>query len=207
MSTVIVRRAGTPRRPGAARAARSCSSPRRRYRKSVRRRLQQMLMYLPMLAPWRSAWSPSSLSGTGSGALRWVGGGAMALGMGGMVLGQMARGKGDRKLKLNGLRRDYLRYLGQVAAQGPPGRGRSSGRHWSGAGPEPGALQLADYRQRARPAVGTAAGGRRLRQRPARHRHAARSRCGWCRRRPSRSRTSTRCAPARCAGSSGPMAR
>src|SRR5215469_14185582 len=38
----------------------------------------------------------------------------MALGMGGMMLTQMGRGRGERNLKLNGLRRDYLRYLGQV---------------------------------------------------------------------------------------------
>ena len=74
--------------------------------------LQQMLTYLPMLA--MTFGMVAMMSGTGSGALRWVGGGALGLGMGGMALGQMARGRGDRKLKLNGLRRDYLRYLGQV---------------------------------------------------------------------------------------------
>jgi ESX secretion system protein EccC len=74
--------------------------------------LQQMLTYLPMLA--MTFGMVSMMSGTGSGALRWVGGGAMGLGMGGMALAQLARGRGDRKLKLNGQRRDYLRYLGQV---------------------------------------------------------------------------------------------
>ena len=74
--------------------------------------LQQMLTYLPMLA--MTFGMVAMMSGTGSGTLRWVGGGALGLGMGGMALGQMARGRGDRKIKLNGLRRDYLRYLGQV---------------------------------------------------------------------------------------------
>ena len=41
----------------------------------------------------------------------------MALGMGGMMLGQVGRGKGERKIKLNGQRRDYLRYLGQVRSK------------------------------------------------------------------------------------------
>ena len=71
-----------------------------------------MLTYLPMLA--MTFGMVAMMSGTGSGTLRWVGGGALGLGMGGMALGQMARGRGDRKIKLNGLRRDYLRYLGQV---------------------------------------------------------------------------------------------
>jgi DNA segregation ATPase FtsK/SpoIIIE, S-DNA-T family len=72
----------------------------------------QMLTYLPMLA--MTFGMVAMMSGTGSGALRWVGGAALGLGMGGMALGQLARGRGDRKIKLNGLRRDYLRYLGQV---------------------------------------------------------------------------------------------
>jgi S-DNA-T family DNA segregation ATPase FtsK/SpoIIIE len=74
--------------------------------------LAQMLTYLPMLA--MTFGMVAMMSGTGSGALRWVGGGALGLGMGGMALGQLARGRGDRKVKLNGLRRDYLRYLSQV---------------------------------------------------------------------------------------------
>ena len=72
----------------------------------------QMLTYLPMLA--MTFGMVAMMSGTGSGALRWVGGGALGIGMGGMAVGQLARGRGDRKIKLNGLRRDYLRYLGQV---------------------------------------------------------------------------------------------
>jgi S-DNA-T family DNA segregation ATPase FtsK/SpoIIIE len=77
--------------------------------------LQQMMTYLPMLA--MTFGMVAMMSGSGSGSLRWVGGGAMGLGMGGMALGQLARGKGDRKLRLNGQRRDYLRYLGQIRRQ------------------------------------------------------------------------------------------
>jgi S-DNA-T family DNA segregation ATPase FtsK/SpoIIIE len=74
--------------------------------------MQQMLTYLPMLA--MTFGMVAMMSGSGSGPLRWVGGGALAVGMGGMGVAQFGRGKGDRKLKLNGQRRDYLRYLGQV---------------------------------------------------------------------------------------------
>ena len=57
-------------------------------------------------------------------AILYVGSGAMAVGMVGMMAGQMMRGRGDRKLKLNGLRRDYLRSLSQVRETGAPGGGR-----------------------------------------------------------------------------------
>src|SRR5262249_12978024 len=65
---------------------------------------QQPLMSLPMLA--MSAGMIASMAGGSS--VQYIGGGAMAIGMGGMMVGQMSRGKGERKVKLNGLRRDYL---------------------------------------------------------------------------------------------------
>jgi S-DNA-T family DNA segregation ATPase FtsK/SpoIIIE len=74
--------------------------------------MQQMLTYLPMLA--MSFGMVAMMSGSGSGSLRWVGAGGMVIGMGGLGVAQVVRGKGDRKIKLNGQRRDYLRYLGQV---------------------------------------------------------------------------------------------
>jgi DNA segregation ATPase FtsK/SpoIIIE, S-DNA-T family len=74
--------------------------------------MQQMLTYLPMLV--MGLGMAAMMSGSGSGPLRWVGGGVMAVGMGGMGVAAIARGKGDRKIKLNGQRRDYLRYLSQV---------------------------------------------------------------------------------------------
>jgi S-DNA-T family DNA segregation ATPase FtsK/SpoIIIE len=73
---------------------------------------RQTLMYLPMLA--MVVGMVSVIAGPTASTVQYVGGGAMALGMGGMMLGQIGRGKGERNTKLNGLRRDYLRYLGQV---------------------------------------------------------------------------------------------
>jgi DNA segregation ATPase FtsK/SpoIIIE, S-DNA-T family len=73
---------------------------------------RQTLMYLPMVA--MMVGMGSMFAGNSSNKILYVGGGAMALGMGGMMLTQMGRGSGERKNKLNGLRRDYLRYLGQV---------------------------------------------------------------------------------------------
>ena len=73
---------------------------------------RQTLMYLPMIA--MMVGMGAMFAGNGSNKILYVGGGAMALGMGGMMIAQMGRGTGERKLKLNGQRRDYLRYLGQV---------------------------------------------------------------------------------------------
>jgi DNA segregation ATPase FtsK/SpoIIIE, S-DNA-T family len=73
---------------------------------------RQTLMFLPMVA--MMVGMGAMFAGQNSNPILYVGGGAMALGMGGMMLGQMGRGSGERKTKLNGVRRDYLRYLGQV---------------------------------------------------------------------------------------------
>jgi S-DNA-T family DNA segregation ATPase FtsK/SpoIIIE len=75
----------------------------------------QTLMYLPMLA--MTVGMVSIIAGPTASTVQYVGGGAMALGMGGMMIGQIGRGKGERKIKLNGQRRDYLRYLGQVRSK------------------------------------------------------------------------------------------
>lgn len=74
---------------------------------------QQMLMYLPMMA-MAGGMAVAVVGGSGASTQQFIGAGAMALGMGGMMVGQVARGKGDRKIRLNSARRDYLRYLGQV---------------------------------------------------------------------------------------------
>src|ERR1700753_2202731 len=74
--------------------------------------LGQVLMDLAM-----GAMAIRMLAGLGGGTaspVLFAGSGAMALGMVGMMFGQLARGKGDRKLKLNGQRREYLRYLSQL---------------------------------------------------------------------------------------------
>jgi S-DNA-T family DNA segregation ATPase FtsK/SpoIIIE len=72
----------------------------------------QALMYLPMGA--MAIGTIAIVAGGHASAILYVGSGAMAVGMVGMMVGQVMRGRGDRKLKLNGLRRDYLRYLSQV---------------------------------------------------------------------------------------------
>ena len=76
---------------------------------------RQTMMYLPMLV--MTVGMVSMIASPTASTIQYVGGGAMALGMGGMMVGQMGRGKGERKIKLNGLRRDYLRYLGQVRSR------------------------------------------------------------------------------------------
>src|SRR5579875_1667023 len=111
VSTVIVRRQERREAPGMPQGEILLEPP-PEIPEPVSDGMQQTLTYLPMLA--MTFGMVAMMSGSGSGAMRWVGGGAMGLGMGGMALGQMTRGKGDRKLKLNGARRDYLRYLGQV---------------------------------------------------------------------------------------------
>jgi S-DNA-T family DNA segregation ATPase FtsK/SpoIIIE len=70
------------------------------------------LMYLPMGA--MAIGMIAVVAGGHASAILYVGSGAMAVGMVGMMAGQVMRGHGDRKLKLNGLRRDYLRHLSQV---------------------------------------------------------------------------------------------
>jgi DNA segregation ATPase FtsK/SpoIIIE, S-DNA-T family len=72
----------------------------------------QALMYLPMGA--MAIGMIAVVAGGHASAILYVGSGAMAVGMVGMMAGQVMRGRGDRKLKLNGLRRDYLRHLSQV---------------------------------------------------------------------------------------------
>jgi S-DNA-T family DNA segregation ATPase FtsK/SpoIIIE len=97
----------------------------------------QTLMYLPMAA--MAIGMVAVVAGGHASPILYIGSGAMAIGMAGMTLGQVVRGKGDRKVKLNGLRRDYLRYLAQArrkvrraAAQ------QRQAMEWHG--PQPGAL-------------------------------------------------------------------
>src|ERR1700748_212251 len=72
----------------------------------------QALMYLPMGA--MAIGMVAVIAGGNASPVLFAGSGAMALGMVGMMAGQLARGKGDRKLKANGQRRDYLRYLSHL---------------------------------------------------------------------------------------------
>lgn len=111
MSTVIVRRAERHDPPELQAGEIQLQSP-PEIPEAAPDNFQQTLMYLPMLA--MMVGMGSMFAGQSSSPVVYIGGGAMALGMGGMMIGQLGRGKGERKTKLNGLRRDYLRYLGQV---------------------------------------------------------------------------------------------
>jgi S-DNA-T family DNA segregation ATPase FtsK/SpoIIIE len=97
----------------------------------------QVLMYLPMGA--MAIGMVAVMAGGHASAVMYVGSGAMAVGMVGMMFGQVARGKGDRKVKLNGLRRDYLRYLSQVRAKVRQAAAQQRAAMERG-GPDPGAL-------------------------------------------------------------------
>jgi DNA segregation ATPase FtsK/SpoIIIE, S-DNA-T family len=74
-----------------------------------------LLYLLPMLAG--GAAMSLFFVGGGGGALGYLGGGLMGISMLGMSVGQLGRGGGDRKRKLKGERRDYLRYLTQLRKQ------------------------------------------------------------------------------------------
>jgi len=111
VSTVVVRRAEPAQPPELPSGEIILESP-PEIPEAVQDSFQQTLMYLPMLA--MTVGMVAMIAGPHANPVQYVGGGAMALGMGGMMIGQMGRGKGERKIKLNGMRRDYLRYLGQV---------------------------------------------------------------------------------------------
>jgi S-DNA-T family DNA segregation ATPase FtsK/SpoIIIE len=114
VSTLVVRRAELAQPPELPSGEIVLESP-PQIPEVVQDSFQQTLMYLPMLA--MTVGMVAMIAGPTASPVQYVGGGAMALGMGGMMIGQMGRGKGERKVKLNGLRRDYLRYLGQVRSR------------------------------------------------------------------------------------------
>jgi DNA segregation ATPase FtsK/SpoIIIE, S-DNA-T family len=76
---------------------------------------RQAMTVLPMLGA--SSGTLLTFSQPNSGPLTYLGGGMMALSMGGMFLGQLGQRSGDRKAKMKGERRDYLRYLTQLRKQ------------------------------------------------------------------------------------------
>ncbi|MET8759926.1 type VII secretion protein EccCa [Lentzea sp. NPDC004782] len=83
---------------------------------SAARDYNSVLMMVPMaLGPIAMVLMFSNM-GTGGGGspLMIIMSGAMALGMVGMAISQLARGGGERKKKLNAERRDYLRYISQL---------------------------------------------------------------------------------------------
>jgi S-DNA-T family DNA segregation ATPase FtsK/SpoIIIE len=111
MSTVIVRRTHQPDPPQLPQGEIVLQSP-PEIPEVTQDTFRQTLMYLPMLA--MTVGMVAMIAGPHATPVQYVGGGAMALGMGGMTLSQIGRGRGERRTKLDGLRRDYLRYLGQL---------------------------------------------------------------------------------------------
>ncbi|MEV7009917.1 type VII secretion protein EccCa [Streptosporangium sp. NPDC051022] len=75
--------------------------------------LTGMLTYLPMVAG-AAAMGLMFTAGGGSSPIMYVASGLFAVSMMGMTAGQLGRQAGERKQRLNGLRRDYFRYLSQV---------------------------------------------------------------------------------------------
>ncbi|WP_354670956.1 type VII secretion protein EccCa [Actinomadura sp. DC4] len=73
---------------------------------------QAILTYVPMAAGGGAM--AFMLVAPGSNPTMFLSSGMMSLSMMGMMLGQISRGTGDRKQRLNGARRDYFRYLSQV---------------------------------------------------------------------------------------------
>ncbi|SDK23944.1 DNA segregation ATPase FtsK/SpoIIIE, S-DNA-T family [Nonomuraea maritima] len=75
--------------------------------------LAGMLMYVPMLAGGAAMGLMFTASGHAN-PLMYVASGLFAVSMLGMTLGQFGRSSGERRDRLNGLRRDYFRYLSQI---------------------------------------------------------------------------------------------
>ncbi|MGW0792654.1 type VII secretion protein EccCa [Streptomyces sp. NPDC002911] len=73
-----------------------------------------MLMYLPMGLMSVAMVLLYMRPGQSSSAMTYIVMGVMVVAMGAMVIGQMLKGGEERKQKLKGARRDYLRYLGGV---------------------------------------------------------------------------------------------
>ncbi|MEV4104966.1 type VII secretion protein EccCa [Nonomuraea sp. NPDC049649] len=97
-----------------------------------------VLTYLPMLAG-AAAMALMFTAFGNANPIMYVASGLFALSMVGMTLGQIGRQAGERKHKLNGARRDYFRYLGQVRKKTRrAAKQQREALEWSG--PEPDAL-------------------------------------------------------------------
>ncbi|MFL6055848.1 MAG: type VII secretion protein EccCa [Actinoallomurus sp.] len=114
MSTVLVRRKERRKPPEMPRGEILLESP-PELPETIGNSFQNVMMYLPMAAG--AGAMVFMVVNPNSSPLQWVSSGMFALSMFGMMLGQVGRQSGERKIKLNGARRDYLRYLGQVRKQ------------------------------------------------------------------------------------------
>ncbi|MEU1387767.1 MULTISPECIES: type VII secretion protein EccCa [unclassified Nonomuraea] len=97
-----------------------------------------ILNYLPMVAG-AAAMALMFTAGGNSNPIMYVASGLFAVSMVGMTISQMGRQSGDRKHRLNGARRDYFRYLGQIRRKARrAAKQQREALEWSG--PEPDSL-------------------------------------------------------------------
>ncbi|TDD12505.1 type VII secretion protein EccCa [Nonomuraea deserti] len=97
-----------------------------------------VLTYLPMVAGAAAMGLMFTAYGNAN-PIMYVASGLFALSMVGMTLGQMGRQAGERKYRLNGARRDYFRYLGQIRKRTRrAAQQQREALEWSG--PEPDSL-------------------------------------------------------------------
>ncbi|MEY9858696.1 S-DNA-T family DNA segregation ATPase FtsK/SpoIIIE [Catenulispora sp. GAS73] len=75
----------------------------------------QLLVYLPMAAG--GAAMVFMFAGPGGSMATYLAGGLYGMSTMGMMVGQLGRGSGEKKRRLEGERRDYLRYLSQARAR------------------------------------------------------------------------------------------
>ncbi|WP_214320849.1 type VII secretion protein EccCa [Nonomuraea sediminis] len=98
--------------------------------------LMMILTYMPMVAGGAAMALMFTSGGSGS-PLMYVASGLFAFSMVGMSIGQMGRQAGERKYRLNGLRRDYFRYLSQARKRSRrAARQQREALEWSGPAPD-----------------------------------------------------------------------
>ncbi|MFI7469645.1 type VII secretion protein EccCa [Nonomuraea sp. NPDC049646] len=98
-----------------------------------------VLTYLPMVAGAAAMALMFTAGGTNASPVMYVASGLFAVSMVGMSIGQMGRQAGERKHRLNGARRDYFRYLGQIRKKARrAAKQQREALEWSG--PEPDSL-------------------------------------------------------------------
>ncbi|MFI6596339.1 type VII secretion protein EccCa [Nonomuraea sp. NPDC050536] len=98
--------------------------------------LMMILTYLPMVAGG-AAMALMFTSGGSGNPLMYVASGLFAFSMVGVSIGQMGRQAGERKYRLNGLRRDYFRYLSQARKRSRrAAKQQREALEWSGPAPD-----------------------------------------------------------------------
>ena len=96
----------------------------------------QILTFLPMVAGG-AAMGLMFTAGGGGNPIMYVASGMFAVSMVGMSLSQLGRASGERKQRLNGLRRDYFRYLSQTRKKvRRAARQQREALHWNGPDPD-----------------------------------------------------------------------